>query len=127
VRIARELAGGRDRVVIGPADDGGYYILGIARPHRRLFADIDWSTERVFAQTLARAKELHLEVVTLPMWSDIDDAQTLRRFASRGDAAKGGARPFAAPHSHAHLRKRLRESDLARRLAPASGIQVDAA
>ena len=43
------------------------------------------------------------------MWSDIDDAQTLRRFASRADAAKpaGGVRPFAAPHSHAHLRKRL--------------------
>ena len=129
VSIARELAGGRDRVVIGPADDGGYYILGIARPHRRLFADIDWSTERVFAQTLARANELHLEVVTLPMWSDIDDAQTLRRFASRSDAVKaaGAARPFAAPHSHAHLRKKLRESDLARLLAPASGIQVDAA
>ncbi|MBV8428967.1 MAG: glycosyltransferase [Hyphomicrobiales bacterium] len=129
VRTARELAGGRDRVVIGPADDGGYYILGISKPHRHLFADIDWSTERVFAQTLARAEELALEVVTLPMWSDIDDAQTLRRFASRVELANvtGGARPFAAPHSHAHLRMRLRESDLARRLAIAPGIRVDAA
>jgi hypothetical protein len=129
VRTARELAGGRDRVVIGPADDGGYYILGVSRAHRRLFADIEWSTERVFTQTLARAQELHLEVVTLPMWSDIDDAQSLQRFASRADLAKvaGGARPFAAPHSHAHLRKRLRESDLARRLAVGPGIQVNAA
>lgn len=129
VRAARELAGGRNRVVIGPADDGGYYILGTSKAHRRLFADIDWSTERVFAQTLARAAELGLEVVALPMWSDIDDAQTLRRFASRTDAAKAAcdARPFAAPHSQAHLRKRLRESDLARRLAPSSGIRVNAA
>jgi rSAM/selenodomain-associated transferase 1 len=129
VRIARELAGGRDRLVIGPADDGGYYILGISRPHRRLFAEIDWSTERVFAQTLARAKELALEIVTLPIWSDIDDAAALRRFANGADAVKGasGARPFAAPYSHAHLRKRFRESDLARRLALFSGIRVDAA
>jgi uncharacterized protein len=129
VRTARELAGGRDRVVIGPTDDGGYYILGVSKPHRRLFAEIDWSTERVFAQTLARAAEIGLEVVTLPMWSDIDDAQTLRRFASRGDGAKAlsGARPFAAPHSHAHLRTSLHESDLALRLAPSSGIRVNAA
>lgn len=129
VRAARELAGGGDRVVIGPADDGGYYILGVSKAHRRLFADIDWSTERVFAQTRARAAEIGLEVVTLPTWSDIDDAQTLGRFASRGDTPKaaGEARPFAAPHSHAHLRKRLRESDLARRLALSSGIQVNAA
>ncbi|MBV9113279.1 MAG: glycosyltransferase [Hyphomicrobiales bacterium] len=129
VRIALELAGGRDRVVIGPADDGGYYILGISRAHRRLFAEIDWSTERVFSQTLERAAELKLEVVTLPAWNDIDDAQSLLRFANRVDGTKAasGARPFVAPHSHGHLRKRLHEGDLARRLTPSSDLRVNAA
>jgi uncharacterized protein len=118
VRIARELEGARDRVVIGPADDGGYYILGVSRPHRQLFEGIDWSTERVFGQTLARAVVLGLEIVTLPMWSDIDDAPSLRRFAQALGCARvpGLARPFAAPHSSAHLRRALEESDLAARL-----------
>jgi rSAM/selenodomain-associated transferase 1 len=129
VRCAQELEGGRDRVVIGPVDDGGYYILGISRPHRRLFDDVDWSTPRVFAQTLERAAELRLEVVTLPRWSDIDEASSLRRFALgvEGMAQDMTARPFAAPFSSAHLRARLRESDLARRLALPARLRVDAA
>jgi hypothetical protein len=73
LRCARELAGGRDRMVIGPADDGGYYLLGLTRSHRRLFDDIEWSTPRVLGQTLERAGEVGLEVVILPSWSDIDD------------------------------------------------------
>jgi rSAM/selenodomain-associated transferase 1 len=126
---AQALEGGRDRMVIGPADDGGYYILGISRPHRRLFDDVEWSTPRVLGQTLARAAELGLEVVTLPGWSDIDDASSLRRFAmSRGgDNLDGPARPFAAPHSSAHLEARLRDSDLGRRLALPARLRVDAA
>jgi glycosyltransferase A (GT-A) superfamily protein (DUF2064 family) len=129
VRCAQELAGGRDRIVIGPADDGGYYILGISRPHRRLFDDVEWSTPRVFAQTLERAAELSLEVVTLPSWSDIDDASSLRRFAMSLDAAPSGSqsRQFVAPHSSTHLRERLSESDLGRRLALPTRLRVDAA
>jgi len=129
LRCARELEGGRDRVVVGPAEDGGYYILGISRPHRRLFDDIEWSTPRVLGQTLERAAELGLEVVSLPPWSDIDDAASLRRFAMGPDAGSsdGGALPFAAPHSSAHLRTRLRDTDLGRRLALPPRLRVDAA
>ena len=47
-----------DRMVLGGSDDGGYYLLGIKRLHPRLFEQIDWSTERVFHQTLERAKEI---------------------------------------------------------------------
>ena len=39
--------GSGDRIVLGPSTDGGYYLIGLKRPHRRLFEDIDWSTERV--------------------------------------------------------------------------------
>jgi len=129
VRIAQELADGKDRLVIGPADDGGYYMLGVSRPHRRLFENIDWSTARVFGQTLARAAELLLEVVTLPTWNDIDDAGSLRRFADRIEAGRPavGPRPFAAPRSSTHLRRALRDTDLGFRLTLPAELRVDAA
>jgi len=66
-------------IVLGPSDDGGYYLIGMRKVYRRLFEDIDWSTERVFTQTLDRARELTLSVHVLPKFYDIDDATALRR------------------------------------------------
>jgi rSAM/selenodomain-associated transferase 1 len=66
-----------DRVVLGPATDGGYYLVGLKHPHRHLFQDIAWSTERVFAQTAERAASIGLELVRLPAWYDVDDAASL--------------------------------------------------
>lgn len=68
-----------NRIVLGPSDDGGYYLIGMRKVYRRLFEDIDWSTEQVFAQTLDRAQELTLSVHVLPKFYDIDDATALRR------------------------------------------------
>jgi glycosyltransferase A (GT-A) superfamily protein (DUF2064 family) len=129
VRCARELEDGRDRVVIGPADDGGYYLLGVSRPHRRLFGDIEWSSPRVLGQTLERVGELGLEVVMLPSWSDIDDDASLRKFVMslESGSASGSDRPFTAPYSSAHLRSSLRETDLGRRLDLPAQMRVDAA
>jgi uncharacterized protein len=67
-----------DRVVLGPASDGGYYLIGLKRAHRRLFEEISWSTSSVFAQTIERARELSLEVHRLAEWYDVDDRQSLR-------------------------------------------------
>lgn len=98
-----------DRVVLGPAADGGYYLIGLKRAHRRLFEGIAWSTERVFGQTVERAQSIGLEVVTLPCWYDVDDAQSLawlsgEIFAGRwppGCAREG----YAAPETKAYLRR----------------------
>jgi rSAM/selenodomain-associated transferase 1 len=79
VELAEALAAPGDRVVLGPADDGGYYVLGLKTLHPRLFEDIAWSTERVFDQTLARAAEIGLPVHRLPVWYDVDDAEGLAR------------------------------------------------
>jgi uncharacterized protein len=68
-----------DGVVLGPSDDGGYYLIGLKRNHPQLFERVDWSTERVLAQTMQRACELDLEVSLLPTGYDVDDAATLRR------------------------------------------------
>lgn len=67
------------RIVLGPAEDGGYYLLGMRQPHPTLFADVAWSTGEVADQTRARAASLGLETVTLPTWYDVDDRSALRR------------------------------------------------
>jgi rSAM/selenodomain-associated transferase 1 len=66
-----------DRMVLGPASDGGYYLIGLKRPHKELFAQIEWGTETVFGRTRERAAEIGLATTLLPEWYDIDDIETL--------------------------------------------------
>lgn len=80
-------------MVISPATDGGYTLIGLAQPQARLFEDIPWSTDVVFALTLERAREIELPVVILDPWYDIDDATTYALL----EAELAGERPgFAA-------------------------------
>ena len=58
VAAATALAAPGDRIVLGPSTDGGYYLIGMKRPHPGLFEDIAWSTDQVLSQTLARAAAL---------------------------------------------------------------------
>lgn len=79
-----------DRVVLGPTTDGGYYVIGVKHPHRRLFEGITWSSERVLSETVLRAAELNLEVVLLPEWYDVDtvsDFDRLCREVANGSSA----------------------------------------
>ena len=102
VAAAHALAPPGDRLVLGPAEDGGYYLIGVKYPHRRLFEEIEWSTERVFRQTLDRAAELGLDIVTLEGWYDVDDVASLRRLVDElGSPDPAG---YAAPHTAAFLR-----------------------
>ena len=71
-----------DRVVLGPSDDGGYYLIGVKKPHPHLFEQIDWSTERVLNQTIQRATEIGNEVKLLPPGYDVDNAASLRRLCN---------------------------------------------
>jgi rSAM/selenodomain-associated transferase 1 len=105
VEAARALALPQDRIVLGPAEDGGYYLIGLKQPHARLFEEIAWSTPAVFAQTVDRAREIGLEPVVLPAWYDVDDLASLWRLDGelRDRSADGG--PQVAPHTSAFLRK----------------------
>jgi rSAM/selenodomain-associated transferase 1 len=103
VEATRALAMPGDRVVLGPAADGGYYLIGLKHLHRRLFEDIAWSTEQVLRQTVERAAEIGLEIVTLPVWYDVDDIASLRRLVGElGDSSRAG---YEAPHTAAVLRR----------------------
>jgi uncharacterized protein len=109
LRQAADAVHGGDNVVLSPAADGGYTLIGLSKPHARLFADIPWSTGEVHHLTLERAREIALPVVEVPGWYDVDDAASLRVL----EAELAGTRPpFAnldgaeAPATRAFLRAR---------------------
>lgn len=66
-------------LVIGPAEDGGYYLLGLKHPWPELFQDIPWSTPRVLDRTLEAARGLGLKVHTLVTLADVDTVEDLLR------------------------------------------------
>jgi len=72
--------------VIGPAEDGGYYMIGMRAPGASLFEGIEWSSERVLAQTEALARAQDLEFVYLPVRSDVDTAEDLARWEEKSQA-----------------------------------------
>jgi rSAM/selenodomain-associated transferase 1 len=122
---ARLLASPGDRAVLGPSRDGGYYLLGLKAPHRRLFEDVAWSTEHVADQTRMRAVEIGLPVHILPDWYDVDDAQSLQLLRSELDGSAVvdmHLRPHVAVHSGALMRRLLAQTDLAARLELACAL-----
>ncbi len=66
-------------LVLGPASDGGYYLIGLRRPMPRLFENIAWSTETVCAATMERANECGISSALLEVKDDIDDLAALLR------------------------------------------------
>jgi uncharacterized protein len=111
LRRAADAVVRNDGVVLSPAADGGYTLIGLSKPYARLFEDIPWSTSDVFRVTLERAREIGLSVVEVPGWYDIDDLPSLRML----EAELAGERPpFAsidgaeAPATRQFMRARQR-------------------
>jgi rSAM/selenodomain-associated transferase 1 len=76
-------------LVLGPSDDGGYYLVGLRAPQPALFQDVPWSTAAVLRVTLAKARALGLRTHLLPPWFDVDTEADLRRLR-REMPADGG-------------------------------------
>lgn len=94
-------------VALGPADDGGYYLLGLRAPHPELFEGIEWSSDAVARQTTERAADAGLSLSVLEPEVDVDDLGSLTRLNERLLKETG-----ACPHTRAFLsspaRARLR-------------------
>lgn len=67
-------------LVLGPATDGGYYLIGLKTIIEPLFKNISWSTDKVLKQTLNKAKELNIEYKFLDFLSDIDTLEDLNNY-----------------------------------------------
>jgi len=114
-RAASALTATDDRVVLGPAEDGGYYIVGMKAPHVHLFEDIAWSTATVAAQTRQRAHALGLPVTELDPWYDVDDGPALRRLIRELEAGGGAGElaPYPAPATAACIERLMLRDVLA--------------
>jgi rSAM/selenodomain-associated transferase 1 len=77
LRAAVDAVRRSDNVILSPAQDGGYALVGLSKAHPRLFEDIPWSTSDVYRLTLDRAGEIGLPVVNVPGWYDVDDQASL--------------------------------------------------
>lgn len=67
-------------IVIGPAEDGGYYLIGMKEARPELMRDMAWSTEQVFPETLRRCKAMGLSVALMPVLADCDQPDDLTRW-----------------------------------------------
>ena len=107
---AIELAEPADRVVLGPAGDGGYYLIGLKQMRRRLFEEIDWSTERVLEQTKQHASALGLRVHELASGLDVDDRASLALLSEQllSDASP----PDVAPSTRKFLAEMAKRKEL---------------
>jgi glycosyltransferase A (GT-A) superfamily protein (DUF2064 family) len=81
VSAARRLD--RYDLVLGPADDGGYYLIAMKWPVDQVFRGVDWSTRHVLDQTVIRARKAGLKTGFLPRWRDVDEPADLRDLARR--------------------------------------------
>lgn len=67
----------KNNLVLGPSTDGGYYLIGLAKPIETIFQDIEWGTNRVFIQTLNRLEKTNNTLALVPPWYDIDTPEDL--------------------------------------------------
>ena len=105
VRAARLLLAGAHDAVLGPADDGGYWLLGLTAPHASPYAGMAWSTDTVAATTRANLHAAGLRFAELATWYDVDDPPALRRLhAELSGTVEHGPVPFPAPRTAALVR-----------------------
>lgn len=121
VDAATGLLEARADTVLGAADDGGYYLLGLRAATPALFEGVSWSTAAVADQTRAGAARAGLTMIELPAWYDVDDAAALRMLVDERpdhDAADGGS--YAAPATRGWLARHAIATRLAG--APVAGL-----
>jgi len=104
-------------VVLGAAEDGGYYLIGLKYAHRNLFNDIVWSTSDVLTRTKQRAAEIDLPVQLLTPWYDVDDAETLGRLCEELFFTSPSNGAYPAPHTRAFL-EAIIQSEGVQRICP---------
>jgi len=85
-QAVHSLSGPGPDVILGPTEDGGYYLIGVRLAHRELFDAVPWSTSDVLAVTLRRAAAAGLRAVCLPSWFDVDTPDDLERLRAILDA-----------------------------------------
>ena len=92
VENAFDLLDGGTAVVLGPAEDGGYVLVGLREPLTELFRDVPWSGPDVLRTTVERARTIDAALRLLAPWFDVDDRDGLRRLCEYPTAESGSER-----------------------------------
>ena len=90
-------------LAIGPAQDGGYYLIAMRAANVEIFSDISWSTKSVLQQTKDTARRLKLCVKLLPTWFDVDDESSLRQLITELAKCQPREVTLDAPKTRAYL------------------------
>ena len=90
-------------VVLGPSTDGGYYLVGVSQPAPEIFAQVEWSTPRVFSQTIDRVQRAGKTLGLLPPWFDVDTPADLDFLLAHARATQLAMGIDPIPHTHACL------------------------
>ncbi len=96
-------------IVLGPTEDGGYYLIGLKAPHAHLFEAVEWSTERVWEQTLRNIRHLGLRLHTLPRLADIDTWAEVQQLWQALQGNSGSTLRRRLPRTLGVLREMFRE------------------
>jgi uncharacterized protein len=87
--------------VLGPTEDGGYYLIGLRQSRRELFEQMPWSTSQVFPETRRRSEQYGLTVACTEYWYDVDTPDDLARLRDSLDQIQDGL----ARHTRQFLRE----------------------
>lgn len=78
--VAVDMLEGDKDIVLGPAKDGGYYLIGLKQNNNKLFTGIEWGTDKVFSTTVSIAEDLNFNVGLLEMRDDVDRLFDLKAY-----------------------------------------------
>jgi uncharacterized protein len=86
----RLIAAEENDVVLGPTEDGGYYLIGLRQSHHALFERMPWSSSQVFPETKRRSEQFGLTVACTEAWYDVDTPEDLTRLIASLDHLQDG-------------------------------------
>jgi glycosyltransferase A (GT-A) superfamily protein (DUF2064 family) len=83
IQAACALLENEDDAVLGPAEDGGYYLVGCRRAHPGMFDGIEWSSHQTLVQTRSAFDAQGYQTHLTPLWRDVDSIEDLQRLAQQ--------------------------------------------
>ena len=79
LELAFDFLEAKTDAVLGKSEDGGFYLIGLRKIHKRIFENVEWSSPKVFEQTTRNIEQLKINLQLIPEWFDVDSPDDLRR------------------------------------------------
>ena len=97
LELAFDFLEAKTDAVLGKSEDGGFYLIGLRKIHKRIFENVEWSSPKVFEQTTRNIEQLKIKLQLIPEWFDVDAPDDLRRL--RDEVLKNSEVQKTAPRT----------------------------